>query len=51
VNQEIIYEEKDDRVSGQYKKNYNFAGLSPGMYLFKIRKKDGTIIRKLIIGN
>jgi hypothetical protein len=51
VNQKIIYEEKEVRVLGRYKKNYNFAGYSPGLYFLKIQKKDGTLTRKLLIGN
>jgi hypothetical protein len=51
MNQKIIYEEKEATISGWYKKNYNFAGLSPGIYLLKIRKNNGTQVRKLLIGN
>ena len=47
--QKLVFEERDIRVSGRLIKSFNFAGLSPGMFIMNIKRKDEMISRKLLI--
>ena len=49
LQQKIVFEENNVRVSGRMIKTFNFATLPSGLYMLKIYRKGGTVSRKLVI--
>ena len=49
LQQKIVFEENNVRVSGRMIKSFNFVKLPSGMYMLKIHRKDGIFSRKLMI--